>query len=260
MKNSTLVRTVGNVALAGLAAAILAACSGGEPQVVIPKSTAQLVKEAEAKEAAAPKTEKLAQVPAPQAAPQPAPKAAPEPAPQAAPPVPAPVTPRAPEPAPRAQAPAREAKAPPPAPAVPPPAPVARPAVLDASSRESLSLLPSPGFVERPEPSKAEARAEPVLVAAAAPAAAPARPAGPTRVLSRVEPDFPRAAFQARVDRGQVKARVTLDGNGNVTKVDIVEAHPRRVFDGAVMTALAQWKFNDGAAGRTYDTEVVFQR
>jgi len=50
------------------------------------------------------------------------------------------------------------------------------------------------------------------------------------------------------------------DGSGNVTRVDIVEAHPRRVFDTAVASALAQWKFNDGAAGRTYDTEVVFQR
>ena len=48
--------------------------------------------------------------------------------------------------------------------------------------------------------------------------------------------------------------------HGNVTRVDIVTAQPRRVFDDAVTLALAQWKFNDGAAGRTYDTEVVFQR
>ena len=129
-------------------------------------------------------------------------------------------------------------------------APARQPAAIapDGRSREQLALVPPAGFVE---PAKVEA---PVKVAA------PATPAAPIRVMNRIEPDFPRAAFQARVDRGLVKARMTLDGNGNVTRVDIVDAKPRRVFDNAVTLALAQWKFNDGATGRTYDTEVLFQR
>jgi protein TonB len=227
-----LARIVRTILLGALIAAALAACSRAEPQAVVSKPTAPV-----AVPAAARMAEKPVQAPAP------------EPASRAA----------APEQR-RAQAASKPPKAPV-ARAVPP----ALPAMLDGSSRESLALVPSPGFVEPPrtaapkaEAPKAEApKAEaPMPVAAAAPARAPA----PARVVSRVEPDFPRSAFQARVDRGLVKARMTLDGSGNVTRVDIVDAQPRRVFDTAVASALAQWKFNDGAAGRTYDTEVVFQR
>ena len=270
VKNSTLVRALAKFFLP-LAAAVLAACSGGEPQAVIPKPAEPILQASETtksaaereatmarlarQEAAARMTDKLDEKPARAAEnPQPAPQAAPrdpEPKPRVSEP-----KARAPEPQPRA-APVSQAQAPAAA------QPAARPAVLDASSRESLALLPSPGFVERSEAAKAEpAKAEPakaerpVQVAAAA----PARPAAPARVLSRVEPDFPRAAFQARVDRGLVKARLTLDGGGNVTRVDIVDAKPHRVFDNAVVAALTQWKFNDGASGRTYETEVVFQR
>jgi len=266
------VRTLRTAFLASLTAAALAACSGGEPQVVVPKPAAPILpvadttksnEEREAtrarlarQEAAARMTEKLGEPAprAPEAAPRP-----PEPPPSKAAPAP-----RAPEPKPRPT----QAAAATPAPA--PQAPPARPAILDASSRDSLALVPNAGFVEtpraeapkpeapKPEAPKVEAprREPPVQVASAA----PVRLAGPTRVLNRVEPDFPRAAFQARVDRGLVKARMTLDGNGNVMRVDIVDANPRRVFDNAVTAALTQWKFNDGAAGRTYDTEVVFQR
>ena len=151
------------------------------------------------------------------------------------------------------------------------PEPAARSEPAPVQRAPELLLVPNAGFVEpaRPAasppepakpavPAKAEAPEPATQVAALVPP--PARPAMPIRVVSRVEPDFPRTAFQARVERGLVKARMTLDGSGNVTRVDIVDAMPRRVFDNAVAVALAQWKFNDGAAGRTYDTEVVFQR
>jgi len=240
-------------ALLGILATItLAACSRGEPQVVIPKSAPALVAATEAskseeeleaararlarQEAAAKQAEKLGE-----AAPR-APASAPQPVAPA---------PRPAEPAPRAaETPKRAAEA----------QPKLVPVRATAPLRESLAIVPPAGFVEAPKPAAApEQKAEPpVQVAAAAPVAQ--RPATPTRVLSRVEPDFPRAAFQSRVERGLVKARMTLDGSGNVTRVDIVEAQPRRVFDNTVTAALSQWKFSDGAAGRTYDTEIVFQR
>ena len=75
-----------------------------------------------------------------------------------------------------------------------------------------------------------------------------------------MDPEFPREAVQAGVDRGNVKARMTLDAGGNVTRVDVVEAAPRRMFDRAVVRALSQWRFSDGAAGRTVETEVDFKR
>ena len=63
----------------------------------------------------------------------------------------------------------------------------------------------------------------------------------------------------AGVDQGSVKARMTLDSSGNVTRVEVLEANPRRVFDRAVVRALSQWRYNDGAAGRTVDMEIAFQ-
>ncbi len=79
------------------------------------------------------------------------------------------------------------------------------------------------------------------------------------RLLSRVDPEFPREALQAGADKGVIKARLTLDGNGNVTRVEIVEANPRRLFDRSVVRALSAWKFNEGPAGRTYEQEIAFQ-
>ena len=62
------------------------------------------------------------------------------------------------------------------------------------------------------------------------------------------------------VDTGRVVARMTIDAAGRVTNVDIVEAQPRRIFDRAVRNALSQWKFNEGAPGRTVESEVDFRR
>lgn len=119
---------------------------------------------------------------------------------------------------------------------------------------EAPKAAPAPPAPARPaEPARAEAPAPRVDLAAAKPAALP-EPA--PRVLERVEPGFPRGA----PDQGVVRARLTLDAAGGVTRVEIVEAQPRRVFDRAVVSALSQWKFSAGAEGRTFDTEVVFRR
>jgi protein TonB len=97
-------------------------------------------------------------------------------------------------------------------------------------------------------------------VAVAKPAPAPAAAAAPTRLVTRVDPEFPREAVLAGAASGNVKARVTLDATGSVTRVDVVEAVPRRVFDRAVTRALTQWKYNEGAPGRTVDIEIEFKR
>ena len=102
----------------------------------------------------------------------------------------------------------------------------------------------------------------PVALALAAwvvPQAAIAGPADAT-LVSRVEPEFPREAVQAGADRGVVKARMTLDGSGEVTRVEVLEANPRRVFDRAVVKTLSQWKFNPGNAGRAVEIEIEFKR
>ncbi|KAB2840561.1 MAG: TonB family protein, partial [Burkholderiales bacterium] len=94
-------------------------------------------------------------------------------------------------------------------------------------------------------------------------AAKPA-PAAPSetglKIVQREAPGFPREALLANVSSGSVKVRMTVDGGGNVTKVDILEASPRRVFDREVQRTLARWKFEATGQTQTAETEVVFRR
>ena len=89
---------------------------------------------------------------------------------------------------------------------------------------------------------------------------APALAAGDATVVSKVDPEFPREAIQAGADKGMVKARMTVDGTGEVIRVEILDAQPRRVFDRTVVKTLSQWRFNAGAAGRTVEIDVNFTR
>jgi protein TonB len=84
--------------------------------------------------------------------------------------------------------------------------------------------------------------------------------AADAQVVSKVDPEFPREAVQAGADKGTVKARMTVDGSGEVVRVEILEAQPRRVFDRAVIKTLSQWRFNTGAAGRTVEIDINFTR
>jgi periplasmic protein TonB len=84
--------------------------------------------------------------------------------------------------------------------------------------------------------------------------------AGEARVVSRIEPEFPREAIQAGADKGHVKARMTVSSSGEVVRVEIVEAEPRRVFDRTVVKTLALWRFDTGADGRSVEIDVDFRR
>jgi TonB family protein len=97
------------------------------------------------------------------------------------------------------------------------------------------------------------------VLAFAAAMAAQAAPAELTPV-SRVSPEFPREAVSAGADSGKVRARMTIDATGEVTRVEVIEANPRRVFDRAVVKTLSQWKFPAGADGRTMEIDVDFHR
>ena len=94
------------------------------------------------------------------------------------------------------------------------------------------------------------------LPAAAAVSDAPIRIAP----LQRVDPEFPRTAIRAGTERGVVTARMTLDSEGKVTRVDIVQSEPRRIFDEAVTQALSQWRYPEGRAGRVVEVEVGFKQ
>ena len=84
--------------------------------------------------------------------------------------------------------------------------------------------------------------------------------ASDAQIVSKVDPEFPREAVQAGADKGLVKARMTVDGTGEVVRVEILDSQPRRVFDRAVVKTLSQWRFNAGSTGRTVEIDVNFTR
>ena len=51
---------------------------------------------------------------------------------------------------------------------------------------------------------------------------------------------------------------VTIEADGHVSDVEILEAEPKRVFDRAVKTALMDWKFEPGEKG-THEVKLVFK-
>ena len=167
----------------------------------------------------------------------------------------------------------------PPAPKVPEPPAALKTATPPSPAQPSAPAQPAAAAATAPPPpavTRTEPRGEPPRVAARAEspkAAAPAprtdlaavRPpvapeAPAAKLVTRVDPDFPREAIQAGVEQGNVRARMTLDASGAVTRVEILEAQPRRVFDRAVVRALSQWRYSEGATGRMVDMEVAFRR
>jgi len=83
---------------------------------------------------------------------------------------------------------------------------------------------------------------------------------GTLQVVERVQPEFPREADRAGVNDGKVKARMTIDASGEVTRVEVLEATPRRIFDREVVRALSQWRFAKGADARAMEVDLEFRR
>lgn len=141
-------------------------------------------------------------------------------------------------------------------------APLSAPA---ADAAPTLLPMPSPSVLPAPAPAivpaVAEATDAPSHVASAAPPASSLRATAPQSLVpvARETPSFPREALAAGLDSGNVKARLTIGAKGNVESVDIVSAS-HRSFNRAVRDALARWRFEPGAAGRTTDVDVAFKR
>ena len=66
-----------------------------------------------------------------------------------------------------------------------------------------------------------------LAISAMALSAAALAASGDAQLVAKVDPEFPREAVQAGVDHGVVKARMTVDGTGEVTRVEVLEARPR---------------------------------
>jgi TonB family protein len=115
-----------------------------------------------------------------------------------------------------------------------------------------------------PEPSpdsEAQVTHAPALQLASASPAAPSVRVPPAKLvpIAREAPGFPREAIAQGLSYGNVKARLTVDAQGRVASVDIVET-THRAFDRVVRESLAHWQFEPGASGRTTTVDVAFTR
>ncbi len=79
------------------------------------------------------------------------------------------------------------------------------------------------------------------------------------KVLKKVPMDFPDEAARKGIDKGVLKARVTIDGAGVPTSVAIIETQPpkARVLNDSVAAALNNWRFESLGKPHTFDMQVV---
>lgn len=78
------------------------------------------------------------------------------------------------------------------------------------------------------------------------------------KIVKKVPPEFPREAAQKGISTGSVKAKLTIEADGHVSDVEIVDAEPKRVFDRSVKTALMDWKYEPGEKA-THEVKLVFK-
>jgi TonB family protein len=82
------------------------------------------------------------------------------------------------------------------------------------------------------------------------------------KVVKKVPPEFPLEATRFKVATGVVKAKLSIDGTGSVTDVEILENLPPRakVFNDAAVTALTKWKFEASGKVETVEIKLVFSQ
>ena len=78
------------------------------------------------------------------------------------------------------------------------------------------------------------------------------------KLIKKVPPEFPAEASRKGIASGTVKAKLSIDAEGKVTEVTILEAEPQRVFDRAVASALMEWRFEGNGEKQTNEVKLVF--
>jgi periplasmic protein TonB len=88
---------------------------------------------------------------------------------------------------------------------------------------------------------------------------APAMAQATPKVLKKVPMDFPGEAVRRGVDKGVLKTRVTVDGDGAVTAVDVVDVQPgkAKILNESVIAAVGKWRFEGSGKPNTFEMQVV---
>ncbi len=61
-------------------------------------------------------------------------------------------------------------------------------------------------------------------------------------VIKSVNPRYPKKAVRESIE-GWVKLAVDVNKQGNVSKVKVVDAQPRRIFEDEAVKSMKQWQF-----------------
>ncbi|WP_348760396.1 energy transducer TonB [uncultured Salinisphaera sp.] len=65
---------------------------------------------------------------------------------------------------------------------------------------------------------------------------------GSLQVVKQVSPTYPSTAKQAQIE-GKVTMSFTVNPDGSVSNIEIIEANPPRMFDAAAKQAMGRWRF-----------------
>lgn len=130
----------------------------------------------------------------------------------------------------------------------------AKAAVNARESARVAVIAPAPVVV------KTVAPPPPVVVEKIAPPPVQAAPVFDTlKFLSGAQPGFPNVAVRAGLTQGSVSARIFIEKNGNVSKVEVLDARPRKYFDKEVVASLLTWKYAPISNPQTKIIEVNFK-
>ncbi len=120
----------------------------------------------------------------------------------------------------------------------------AEPAAPPPEPASDLASALTPTAPATPEPAVATP-ASPTTTTTTRPATAPARAlpeVRDARLLTRVEPEYPREALRGR-QQGWVEVEFTVSREGSVSDIQVVAARPPRVFDRAAIRVMQDWRF-----------------
>lgn len=121
--------------------------------------------------------------------------------------------------------------------AAPPPEPASD--LASVTSPSAPPSQPAPGPSTTPATTTTTPPRTTTTTTAAAPASTGVREA---RLLTRVDPEYPREAMRGR-QQGWVELEFTIGRDGSVSDIQVVAARPSRIFDRAATRALQEWRF-----------------
>lgn len=87
-----------------------------------------------------------------------------------------------------------------------------------------------------------------------------ARAQASPKVVKKVPPEFPAEAIRKGVDRGVLKAKLTIDEKGVPTEVAVVEAQPpkARILSDTLVESLKNWRFEGQGKPTSFELQIVF--